>query len=514
MRFSVFRPTPARLIGLLALVAFLLLESQGFFPHLTDQHAFRQAQTAIVAAHLQGWSDLLRYELPVLGAPWSVPFEFPLYQALAKGLSVLSGLALNTSGRVVGIAGFGLALLCLGRLCRQFDVKHPALVCAFAALTPLYVFWSRAFMIETMALGLTLAFATVTVDLQRARQVRLGLTGLLAIVGMAAVLTKVTTLLPVLLLATGVQLIKIWREHRMRLPLWPAALPLAAQGAVLLVGAGWVRHADGLKAGNPLAEGLTSQRLTSWNWGTLEQRLDPEVWSALLERTSNIYFPAEAVGSAGRALALFVALLALFGLALRRCAPERRCLVGLCLGLFAASYLCFVNLHFVHNYYQCANAIFLSAALGLAFEGAISQAEPRRSVRGLLAAYALGLALLAACSALTLAHYANQAERGAELARRIRQTSAAGKAIVIAGQDWSPQTPYQAGRRALMLWERSEARVKAALALQSRADYDLYVACGPKPLNDALFREAWGLAPSQAALDEIDGCRLYRLNGS
>ena len=51
---------------------------------LVDRHPFRQTQTAFTARifHEEG-IDLLHPKLPVLGAPWEVPFEFPAFQAVA-----------------------------------------------------------------------------------------------------------------------------------------------------------------------------------------------------------------------------------------------------------------------------------------------------------------------------------------------------------------------------------------------------------------------------------------------
>ena len=527
------------LLGLLAGVAMLAILARGFLPWITDQYAFRQTQTALVAQYLHGPADLFSSELPVLGSPWAVPFEFPLYQALARSLSVATGLALVTCGRLVGVGFFLMALACLARLCRQFDVRHPVLVCALVALTPLYTFWARSFMIETTAVAFTLWFATIQVDLLRARRAEAARTGLLFVAGVAAILVKVTTLLPVLALALVLQALQVWRGRRERAR-WQAALvPLVAQLAVLAIGAAWVTYADMVKARNPLASALTSSHLQSWNWGTLHQRLDPHVWFVLLSHTAEIFFPPEAVGAmgnsfavraaglffpdeaverVGNSLALFVALLLAFAAALGRCTPQRRRLVGWCVALFLAPYLCFINLHYVHSYYQCANAIFLCAALGLAFEGAISEARaPAPALAwSWLAGLALGLVLLAQCALRNMDWYVALPERGVALAAQVRQASAPGKAIIVTGLDWSPQLPFQSGHRALMLWGRDlEPRDRAALdiALRQRADYDLYLACGMRPLYDGLFRQAWGLDSSATPIAEVEGCRFYRLDG-
>ena len=68
--------------GLLLLAVLIHLPTLG--APLLDRHPFRQTQTAFTARifHEQG-IDLLHPKLPILGAPWEVPFEFPLFQAVA-----------------------------------------------------------------------------------------------------------------------------------------------------------------------------------------------------------------------------------------------------------------------------------------------------------------------------------------------------------------------------------------------------------------------------------------------
>jgi hypothetical protein len=45
-----------------------------------DLYSFRQTQTAITTYWLGINGFSLNYETPVVGPPWSIPFEFPLYQ--------------------------------------------------------------------------------------------------------------------------------------------------------------------------------------------------------------------------------------------------------------------------------------------------------------------------------------------------------------------------------------------------------------------------------------------------
>ncbi|MFM8331947.1 MAG: hypothetical protein ACKN9T_09685 [Candidatus Methylumidiphilus sp.] len=76
----------------LMLAAYLCLISFGFGPYIVDDHPFRQTQTALTALYLESFYEIFTYVTPILGPPWTIPFEFPLYQGLAKILSGTSGL--------------------------------------------------------------------------------------------------------------------------------------------------------------------------------------------------------------------------------------------------------------------------------------------------------------------------------------------------------------------------------------------------------------------------------------
>ena len=72
-------------------------------------HEFRQAQTALTAYHVKQTHDFsLDYATPVLGKPWAIPFEFPLYQWSVVVVSDRSGLGLIKAGRIVSLACFYL----------------------------------------------------------------------------------------------------------------------------------------------------------------------------------------------------------------------------------------------------------------------------------------------------------------------------------------------------------------------------------------------------------------------
>src|SRR5438128_5222025 len=58
---------------------------------LLDMHGFRQTQTALTTYVMLQGGPWVRYETPVLGAPWAIPLAFPLYRCLVAFLVKLCG---------------------------------------------------------------------------------------------------------------------------------------------------------------------------------------------------------------------------------------------------------------------------------------------------------------------------------------------------------------------------------------------------------------------------------------
>src|SRR5690242_18520223 len=102
------RPTARRLasgwgpMGLaLAVCIGTLVRVPQLFHTFNEAYGFRQAQTAmVIREYARGPLDLLHTPLPVFGAGADVPFEFPLFQAIAALISRL-GIEAATAGRIV-----------------------------------------------------------------------------------------------------------------------------------------------------------------------------------------------------------------------------------------------------------------------------------------------------------------------------------------------------------------------------------------------------------------------------
>jgi hypothetical protein len=396
-----------------------------------DVSDFRQPQTAFSAYWMLGHRYQIAYETPVFGPPWSMPFEFPFYQWVVAGLTTLTGWPLDQTGRVVA-EGFFLMCLgpswsLLGRLGVTPQRRVPAL--ALLLVSPLYLFWSRAFLIETTALFLMLAYlAAAWAYLDRPR---VGMFLLAVVFGILAALVKITTcsaawLCLSLLLARSVR-----RHERWRQVLAGAALVGISLGAGVL----WTRFADGLKEQNPFARHLTSRALWEWNFGSWELRWQWLTWGNI--------FLHNYVLARQNALLLFSLLLA--PLAGRRCLPAAGC--GL---VYLTLPLVFTNLYRIHEYYACASMIFQVGAVALVVVGLSERDGWRRWLGSALAA----VFLTTAAYDYLVVYYPIQAVNRVESAavcQAVQEHTDSDDVILVLGCDWGSDIPYHSRRRALMV---------------------------------------------------------------
>lgn len=505
-------PSTSRWPLLAVLLAYCAIASFGFGPYLTDDHGFRQTQTALTAESIHGFRDLFSAETPVLGPPWGVPFEFPLYQGAAKALSALGGVRLATAGRLVGMVSMMLCLWPLLRIGRLLQVKQPAIVIAPVFLAPVYVFWSRAFLIETTALLFALVYFSQLLEILITGRWSLLRFVALASSGLLAALVKATTALPLVVvgLAASVWLAFVWLRRGGSAGLWIGLV--LAHVALAVPAVLWLNHADGVKAGHPLASALTSRALTAWNYGPLSQRFEPLTWFRLANNSADMIAPFPRSLAMVKAL-LLLGWLAAFGYFLRACSVRRRRQVLISAALFVAPFLIFTNLHRVHNYYQAGNGVFLLAAFGLAAYGAFEE-QPvanRQTVKAVFFATLLGLG---SCSLWFLSFKSSHLGESLAISQAVRTQTASDEIVIISGQEWSPVIPYQSGRKALMLAPFADDAMLAASADAIRKAglrVGAFVACEDKPdrrVASLLKRLDVVRGPASKRMDD---CVLHRL---
>src|SRR5262249_48342718 len=110
---------------------------------LLELHGFRQTQTALTSYWFLREGFALAYQTPVLGYPWSVPLEFPLYQLLVAAVTTVTGFPLDQAGRMVSFTFYLLSLLPLYQLTKSLnlDVVVFLITGTLFLLSPVCLFW-------------------------------------------------------------------------------------------------------------------------------------------------------------------------------------------------------------------------------------------------------------------------------------------------------------------------------------------------------------------------------------
>jgi hypothetical protein len=442
-------PTALRWLPALLLLAAFVIHLPTVTAPVLDRHPFRQTQTAFTARvfHEEG-IDLLHPKLPILGPPWEVPFEFPLFQAAAAVVMDV-GVPEDTALRLTGLASFILAGGLLWLLVRrQVGRLGAAVALGVFLFSPLGISWGRAALIEYTALAASLAFALSGLRWRDDRSAAWFAAALAF--GCIATLVKITTAVfwvaPFALLAVSRD------DDRGSRRSWAGAWALSI--LPILAGLAWTRHADAIKAASEATAWLTSSELVAWNFGSVAQRLEPGAWASIYTNVAVL---------AGAIALPFLAYPAIrFALA-RRQARFWTWILATAVGPI----LVFFNLYVVHDYYSIAVSGSVAALVGL---GVAGLPLVRTWLRGLLIA---GATLAwAATVALQSPYWTRIYDPRADpegvlpLAAQIERETAADQPVAILGRDWTPAILYYAHRRGLMVTGREATPVDLA-ALQA-----------------------------------------------
>lgn len=419
---------------------------------LSDLYGFRQTQTAITSYYMMRGGPFFRYETPVLGYPWSIPLEFPLYQWIVAFVAGHLGTPLDQTGRFVSELFFYLSLVVAWGILSELGVKrlHRLVFLTLMLLSPEYVFYSRTFMIESTALCFCLAYLYFFLRYRRTRRAPDIVLGSLC--GVLGALVKITTFPSFALVAILYYLLTMVRE---RPPLRPpkrltvhAVTLLAFFVLPVLVARQWTHYTDQVKMLNTIGAHLTSSALVQWNFGTLRQRFLPSTWGTFFFRIIPDLLGSNVIG--------------LFPLAALYFTRRRLFHVLVCLCGFLSSFLVFIQLHVIHSYYTYANGLFLIAAVSWCIV-ALLEKERRYAL--------LGAALLLISAGNSVAGYYGRLLRfqihGREKTEysRMQKTnwlhfanvsSAATRltepqdVLLCFGWEWTSELPYYAERRAVM----------------------------------------------------------------
>lgn len=423
----------------MAYTTYLALAYSGQAP--LDLYAFRQSQTALTAYWFLQDGFKFAYETPVAGFPWSIPFEFPIYQLIVALLSHYLNISLDATGRLVSYLFFLLSIGSVYSITKKLNLSFAVYIIfiAVAFSMPIYVYWSRSFMIETAALFFSLMSIVYFLDYFNGRK-SLKVILLFLLYATLAVLQKATTALPVLFILS---LVYFFREVKNGGAFFQLVLSkrMLLTGMLfiipILIGYAWVVYTDSIKMLNPLGAKLTSAALAKWNWGTLGQRFSGSLWGTVFWKRIFVINMCGALG-------LFICLVPFF-LGVHRYVKT----IILCaLAMGVAPLLLFTNLHIIHDYYQSANILYFAYALAVSLGVGITSLLGGEAV--LLALFLIMLSNYAALNSgfvRNIKMMFDKTNRDVAVGDVLKRELPRDKEFVAFGNDWSSTFSYMSERK-------------------------------------------------------------------
>ena len=429
---------------------------------------FREGQTAITSYYLAaGESPFLAYEVPVLGRPWGMPMEFPLFQWVAAQLGGTNIDTLRWAGRLLSLGFFGGCLCIAGLIGRRLPVEREdrlALV-ALLAVAPIFVAYSTAFLIESFALFFALAYLFFYFKLYD--KLRFDSLLLVCTFGILASLSKPTTWAPfagVIILATAIDLLIHFKiKAPFKRVILGICIPGVAVSIPLIAGIIWVHFGDAVKMNNPLARSLTSGNLADWNYGTLSQKLSPVVWAVILGKQSIMALGITAL------LIPFVLMGSLWAVWKQKRMSATLIYLLIAIAGYLSAPVVFTNLHFRHDYYLFANGFFLIVAFVLS----MNLLRPIFSPKLISTIYLFSIfsGMLVGFGYMGLRKGLSEPQENAVIAALQNVEGEGG--VIYFGFGWSSKMPYELERRALMLspQEITDPKYLEAVALNTDEDW-------------------------------------------
>ena len=426
-----------------ALLLHFWLATRNWTTPFMPGHEFRQAQTAFISHFIDREDNFsLLYEAPIVGKPWvSILLEVPIYEWSVVWISRLMAIPHFMAARTVSLACFYLLLpalyLLLGRL--GLSRSRRLLTLALILCCPVYIFYSRAFLMESMELMCCAWFLVGYLWMMDRRRWPWFLLATGA--GTGAALIKSTTFAVWLLPAAGYGVWMLGRDLCTRRGWSPPLMTIfwGLAGVVVPLGALrlWIELTDPIKASHASAWLFTAKNLSQGNWGLVDlgARFSPKIWGILMERWSEALLPPWLIGGA-----LLAGLLAL---------PAQRWRVTGMAAVFFLAQLLFPFAYAFQEYYFYACAVFLLAGFGFALHGLLDSRLPRWLCW-------LLVAVLPAAQLHTYwrVYYAQQMVRsngGFSFTEALSEFTPRESVIVIAGADWAAIIPLYSQRRALMI---------------------------------------------------------------
>jgi hypothetical protein len=417
---------------------------------LLDNYSFRQTQTALTAYWLGKNGFSLAYETPVAGPPWSIPFEFPIYQYIVALASRVTKCSLDATGRVVSFLFLALCLIPARAIIKNLNLSNSVFYIFVALLfsSPLYLYWGRTFMIETTAIFFSIASIKYFIDIAQSSS-SFKNSSLFLIFIILSILQKATTGLPVLAILGLVYFFLSMKELFSNIEEKKAStsiflvnkimLALLYFGVPLAICIIWTLYTDQIKTLNGLGVSLTSSALSNWNWGSVNQRLSFDlygdvIWKRIFERNLS------------GALGVAILMIALFSNA--KNSLKLIIIISALMGLVPL--FLFTNLHIVHTYYQTGNLIFLIFAIAVSLGHVLNNYFDKKIILFVL------MMIMVVSNyfwfsdeylAVVKTKFNKENSRDYAISEILKREIPEGKYFVAFGNDWSSSFAYLAERK-------------------------------------------------------------------
>jgi hypothetical protein len=340
-------------------------------------------------------------------------------------------------------------------------------------------------MIETTGLFLSLGMVASVYAGHKRHDWRWLLAGLA--LGIGAALCKVTTWA----IAGGVTGLLILFSNG--LPKWQDWKWIVGAGALTVVpilpANLWLHYGDSIKETNPFAKELivsTSPHQAAWNFGTLEQKLDPATWLHIWRHiTDQLLVPVPGIGPFLMMLVLSTGAIA---------SPNRIPLIIIFLAGFASGPIIFTNLYFEHSYYWSANGIWLLLAVGTALAG-IWECRPGKvwpQIVALVLTFTITVSgfvawnqrFLPVLKSLPTADQLDESWR-----KPVQRVVPPERTMLILGHDWNPTALYYAERKGIAFPLRPEIPFPGAQLTESLGKLTFDERLGAVLVSEAMLAE-------------------------
>lgn len=467
---------------------------------LLDLHAFRQTQTAITSFWFIKDGFKLAYETPVGGEPWSIPFEFPLYQYLTALISSFLNQQLSAVGRVTSyiflIASVAPVFFIIKNL--KLNISTFFIFCAIYLSIPVNIYYGRAYLIETTASFFMICSLCFFINYYiNGRKVSLVFFGFMATI---AILQKSTTELPLLIVITFFilyQKIKLVDENRLiisRLLNKKSLFEYLSIIVPLLAMFFWTKYTDYIKLMNELGKQLTSSYLMSWNFGNIAQRISEPlyldiIWGRLFNENLGGFF------------GLSILIYSLFQSKVYR---KYKIMIFslIILGFFPI--LLFSNLFIVHDYYLISITVFFALALSIAIGSILARTEGGGAavIVILFLVYINYSSFIKGYYNSVVFEYPANSNKEFSIADFLKRELPEGSSFIAFGNDWSATLAYYSERKSFNVpgwFANYESKAKDPFQLVSPKSLGAVVVCPfvhPKlnHLSDWAVKNGWGVS--------------------